>query len=462
MQPATSMTDRELCDAITGSVAAVAEFQRRFRLRLEADLLGQCQRQDGRSREKAIEIVSQVLAECVSGSPTLLEKWRGQDHLEAFLRTVTRNRLKSWWQSRDAQTEVNSDSGAIQSAASGITGTPGLAEEILTARKALQMGVQRALDECPEGVVFMRLKGLHGVDQRAISSVWGHHEAQTSRRIREAMAVIRTTATEFLTSQGVEADPATLQLALQSDPSILLGNAGSVLSADEVSLLREVAGGSDPQPELRELAVKLMCGNLRALEFFAGLLSTVSTGPVPLLRDASFDGMAANLTECMRHAAQILKPCEVRKLLTPLMIDGFADSLHALRADGGTLWLCSPGEAVLEAVFNPLEPEIIGKRQPLVSGIVSLVMATSESIRVDEVSHHRDYSPAVDSALGRSTRSMLAVPFRWMNSTRGVLTAVRFDAGPFQDQETKKLERHAQLLELQLCHELQAGILGKP
>jgi len=451
--------DRELCDAVLYGVGAMAEFQRRYRRSLESFLLGLCQPSDGRSREKAIEIVSQVLAECVTGNPSTLEKWRGNDHLEAFLRKVAHNRLKSWWTSREAQTEVNSESSAMMTAISSGSDTVPDREELAMAGEALRIGVEHARSLSPEGLVFMRLKGLHGVDQRTISSIWGHHEAQTSRKISEAMRFIRHAATEHLAAKGCGTDLAMLQLALQAEPSILLGDEGVPLTAEQIALLRRLASETITFQRRNE-AIHLMCCNTKALEWFSGLIRQTPVVPMDHLRDASFSGVYAKLQDRMKQIATLLRPCDVRGLVTPQISDAFADALHFIRANGGTLWLLCPGEAMLEAVFNPCEPEIIGKRQPMVSGIVSLVMATSESMRIDDVSVHQHYSPAVDSSLGKMTRAMLAVPFRWSDSTCGVMTAVRHRDEPFILSEFEIFERHAHLLEKHLNYSLQTQILG--
>jgi putative methionine-R-sulfoxide reductase with GAF domain len=108
--------------------------------------------------------------------------------------------------------------------------------------------------------------------------------------------------------------------------------------------------------------------------------------------------------------------------------------------------LC-PGDATLEAVFNPLENDIAGKRQPLVSGIVSLVMATGEAACVSKVSSHSRHSPAIDIALGRTIQSMIAVPFLLAGSTRGVVTAVRWKhEEPFQTADSETLSRLSDIM----------------
>jgi DNA-directed RNA polymerase specialized sigma24 family protein len=453
--------DRELADRIITGVAAFADLQERFRKKLEVHLLSQCGRSDGRSHEKAVEIASQVLADCFAKSPSLLEKWQGDDNLEAFLRTVAHNRLKSWWESRDAATEVDSDSRAITDAASMSTDPYIDREELNTVERALEAGVDAAMAECAEGLVFLRLKGLHGVDQRVLSSVWGHHESQTSRRIKEAMSLIRSTAMKRADEVGVEMEMDTLQKALQGNPSILLGRASTALETEDAEVLRLLAEG-EADTLAKSGAVALMCRNANALGFFAQLLNRTEANRAVVIRDPALDGLGARLTDHIGRTLDILRPMEVRELVSPLMSGLFSDTLRMISADGGTLWWRCPGEAFLEAVYNPFEPEIAGKRQPLVSGIISLVLATSEAIRLDAADSHHRHSSAIDSALGKATRSMIAVPFRVRNRVCGVLTAVRLGVvDPFIPQETGMLERQASALAALLDADLSARISGE-
>lgn len=453
--------DRELCDRIVGGVLAFAELQDRFRRKLELHLLGQCGRADGRSQEKAVEIASQVLSDCFSKSPSLLEKWQGSNNLEAFLRTVAHNRLKSWWDSRDAETEVDSDSRSITEASATADDAVVDWGELDATEKALAAGVDAAMNDCPEGLLFLRLKGLHGVDQRVLSAVWGHHEAQTSRRIKEAMVLIRTVAADRATGSGIELDIATLQKALQGNPSLLLGRASTALDPVESEALRDLAEGRLSR-SCRDRLVALMCRNAAALGFFAQLLNRSETSRAVFLKDPALDGTGARIADHIGRTLGILRPVEVRELVTPLMADVFRDCLLSITADGGTLWWLSPGEAVLEAVFNPLEPEIAGKRQPLVSGIISLALATSETLCVASADSHHRHSVAIDTALGKRTGSMIAVPFRVRDRVCGVLTAVRFgEADSFGSGETGRLERQASAMAAMLDSILVARITGR-
>lgn len=453
------LSDTDLRANILAGAAAAAELEARFRKPLERFLVGMCDRSDGRSQEKAVEIAGQILAECFVRSPSLLERWLGEDNLEAFLRTAAGNRLRSWWASpAHKRADVNSDSLALAHAAAPESATN--REEAELAERALCAGVAAATGQCPEGLVFLRLKGLHGVDQRALSRCWGHHETQTSRRIKEAMEIIRSEARSTAATHGCELSMDLLHQALQRDPDILLGRAaadGTVL--DDETLRRLAAGGADAAT--RHAAVAKMCADPRMLGFFAQILNRRSACDPPVVKDPVLSGTGARLSECLRRSIEILQPAEAAGLVTPVMAASFADLLAHAGADGGTLWLLCPGAAALEAVFNPMEPEIAGKRQPLVSGIVSLVLATGEPACLTAATAHRSYSPAIDLALGKTTRAMIAVPFILVGSVRGVLTAVRFrNDESFSDRETRSLERFSEILASLMLQNLAARILG--
>ena len=451
--------DRDLCERILQGAVAIAELQERFRKSLERYLVGMCDRGDGQSQNKAVEIASQILADCFAKTPPLLEQWKGHDNLEAFLRKAAANRLKSYWASAEKTRMVgppNPDGSECASDSNTGAGD----EEIGMAREALRSGVAQAARKCPEGLVFLRLKGLHGVDQRAISECWGHHESQTSRRIREAMNLIRTTAGEEAVRLGLALTFDDFQQALQRNPSILLGSEGTMPGPGDESILRMLAAGK-ADAAARHAAVEILCANPTALEFFAQLLNRAGESQLVVAKDLELSGMAARLAECVRRSVEVLRPEEAGGLISPLMADFFADALRAVGADGGTLWLLRPGEPALEAVFNPLEPEIAGKRQPLVSGIVSLVLATGESACVSGVAAHECHSPAIDAALGKVTRGMMAVPFVLAGSARGVLTAIsltRDDA--FGPRETARLGRCSSILAKLMIGNLTERILG--
>ena len=453
------LADADLRAAILGGLAAMGELETRFRLPLERYLAALCDRGDGRSLERAVEIASQVVADCFVKSPSLLERWKGEGTLEAFLRSVAVYRLKSWWRSRDhAATEVNSESRDLRDAADETEVSD--CEEIGIAADALRKGVKAACERCPDGVVFMRLKGLHGVDQRVISACWGHHEAQTSRRIREAMEIIREVAMASAAEKGCGLSLDGLREAQRIHPGILMGPGVGNETPVRDDLLREVAVGGACKKALDEV-VRMLIGDPEGLARFARLLNGSREGEPKLARDGQFEGMGERMADCVRRTLATIHPRDAAALISPLMGTCFSDMLAHVGADGGTLWWLSPGRDSLEAVFNPREPEIVGKRQPLVSGIVSLVLGTGEAVVIADATKHARHSPAIDVLLGRITRSMVAVPFVVAGGTVGVMSVVRWSRqAEFAVSDLAIIHHHAEVIGNLLGTEITRRILA--
>ncbi len=274
------------------------------------------------------------------------------------------------------------------------------------------------------------------------------------------MTIIRTTAVESAATKGCELSMEVLQQALQQDAAILLGGDGAADTDGEHLLLGALADGTADELAKRK-AVEMMCLNPRALGFFARLLNRENTGEVLVVKDPALAGVSARLRECVRSSLEMLQPAQAAGLVTPLMSESLADLLRYLKADGGTLWLLCPGDATLEAVFNPMEPEIAGRRQPLVSGIISLVLATGEPACLSGVAAHQRHSPAIDIALGKVTQGMIAVLFVLEGAIKGVLTAVRLTSDePFDAGEMGSLARLSEILAELMIHGLAEKILG--
>jgi len=445
LSDSTPINDRTLRDMILAGLSASAELDARFRQPLERFLVGKCGRSEGRSLEQAVEIANEVLADCFRRSPSLLERWHGEDNLGAFLRTTAHNRLKSWWRSADGRAmDPEADTSADLPAPA--TELPSEADELAKAATALRQGVKAAAEQCPDGLVFMRLKGLHGVDQRRIADCWGHHEAQTSRRIKEAMTINRRTAAAWAAAGGRDLSMGLPQTTLHPETALLFSShPGPRPLEDEAMLQLVAAGGADGKT--RAEAVARMRGDAASLGFFAELLNRSDGAETVVVRDPALTGVGARLHECVRRTVALLQPGDAAGLFTPLMAACFTDMLAHVGADGGTLWLLSPGGEALEAVYNPREPEIVGRRQPLVSGIISLVLATGEPALASTAAAHASHSPAIDMALGKTTRSMIAAPFTIAGATRGVVTAVRLAvAAPFSAQDAATVSHHAEVL----------------
>lgn len=130
--------------------------------------------------------------------------------------------------------------------------------------------------------------------------------------------------------------------------------------------------------------------------------------------------------QMIAEAASVLKPEGVIQQLDEASRQFFELHLESLQADGGTLWIVVADEEALEAVFNPWEPKLIGQRQPLSSGLISLCFFLEHGIMENEVKSHQQHDPSIDRSTGKQTAALLAAPVHVADTLCGVWSAVRF------------------------------------
>ncbi|RFC44253.1 MAG: hypothetical protein DVB23_002377 [Verrucomicrobia bacterium] len=198
---------------LRGEAASAERFTRRFRDQLIAWLSSKCDAKDGRSREKAIDLIDQLIAECVAGDAgrakgPLLSKFGGKGSLEGWLRRSARCRLISWWRSleyRSEQTEsslITSDEDESPLDSRLAVSTDVYTEEAIAEvlRDALLFGLRQAEREEPLGLVFLRLSSLHGIQKQRLAQAWNRDPAQAGRRITKALELIRDGAQDYVHS----------------------------------------------------------------------------------------------------------------------------------------------------------------------------------------------------------------------------------------------------------------------
>jgi hypothetical protein len=110
--------------------------------------------------------------------------------------------------------------------------------------------------------------------------------------------------------------------------------------------------------------------------------------------------------------------------------DVMSDALIAADADQGVLWLVDDLKRELRPCFSiggHSEFFLREIRQPLSSGLISMVFFTEDSICEAEVGRRSEYCPDVDSRLGSKTKAMIAIPVFFAQRCRGVFSAVLFE-----------------------------------
>lgn len=228
---------------LRGDAVAAERFIKRFRDSLIVWLASKCDAKDGRSREKAIDLIDQLMAECAAGDASrakgpLLAKFGGRGSLEGWLRRSARCRLISWWRSLEYRSE--------QTESSLVTGeddenpldtrlavsTDVYAEEAVAEvlRDALLAGFKQAEKEEPLGLVFLRLSSLHGIQKQRLAQAWNRDPAQAGRRIAKALELIRDGARDYVRAidPHLDLEWADYLKVFETYPRLMHGDGGAV------------------------------------------------------------------------------------------------------------------------------------------------------------------------------------------------------------------------------------------
>lgn len=107
-----------------------------------------------------------------------------------------------------------------------------------------------------------------------------------------------------------------------------------------------------------------------------------------------------------------------------LLVDGFA----LAGAHEGTVWLLDEAREFLVPRFNsgPSASAFVGSfRQTVKSGMISMIVATEQSICENEVCLSSVQDKTLDERLKLETWAMIAVPFYFAGELRGVISCVQ-------------------------------------
>jgi len=108
------------------------------------------------------------------------------------------------------------------------------------------------------------------------------------------------------------------------------------------------------------------------------------------------------------------------------------DSVVASGADQGALWLVDDWKHELRPCFSSAadsEMFVQEMRQPLSSGLISMVFFTEDAICEAHVGSRREYCSDIDSRLGVMTQAMVAIPIFFAQRCRGIFSVVLFSSG---------------------------------
>jgi hypothetical protein len=156
--------------------------------------------------------------------------------------------------------------------------------------------------------------------------------------------------------------------------------------------------------------------------------------------------------------------------LDPVAIRGLEHAFRLVGADEGTFWISDQEETHLVPVYNngPNQAAFVGiYRQPLTSGIISMVYGNEQAFCENEVYQNADQDKTLDQKLNVLTCGMIAVPFYFARGRRGVLSCVKLkpdatsaDPVPFLPNDLTVFQTAAAILSRQVDGQLLATAVG--
>lgn len=190
--------------------------------------------------------------------------------------------------------------------------------------------------------------------------------------------------------------------------------------------------------------------------------------PLNLVADPELAAVRGLIEERLHRWAGGLDAEGFASLLDPMMRRLLKGAFQWVGADEGTLWLADQTDRHLVAAFNsgPDAERLVGFRQPLNQGIVSLVFANEQPYCENEIAARSVHDSTLDKKLGRRTGAMLAVPFYFAFELRGVISCVQFhpEDGPaapgFHSRHGEEISVTARLVERLINSRLISTAIG--
>lgn len=461
--------DRRWRDALLRGWEAEEEFSAEFRPILTKRLEAKYKSSPAMYR-MVEEAVGVTLAKMLNrGGGTALKSWSDDKPLLAYLTTIASNQVLEWNKKMraipegDLSADDNDKEPAGLAVSAGHLHGEAISDRVREVLCRFADTIRQLGESKPRHLIILTLKAL-GAPQGDAAALWGVDKSQASTELKSVTS-------QLMQSFGGEQGFIALCDMAATYPEVWCGRhpgqAGSFpdLTDDEKSALLALCESPGNKAAMKTWEPRLWRDE-SALGWLKECLNAARRNEPPLEREAKLSGMAGRLKLAVERAARLHKARDFANYLTSTERLMHEAVIVKTGADAGTLWLVNEAAQCLQAVFNPDEPEIIGRMQPLYSGIISWSYKNDHSIRVARSSPESSlagaeakHSTDIDRLIGKSTQAMLVVPFHCAGDQRGVFSLVKFKAGA--GEFTEEDQDCANALGEMLARTIEQGIKAK-
>jgi len=201
------------------------------------------------------------------------------------------------------------------------------------------------------------------------------------------------------------------------------------------------------------------------------LPTRMSETRLTLLPDPHFAALRPHLAGHLREVAESISPANFASLLDETMKRELQYAFQQVGASEGTVWIVEAESEALVPAFNtgPDAHKMVNQfRQPLDSGLISMVFASEQTFLENEVWQNAKQDKALDSKLNKRTHAMIAVPFYYLGGCRGVISCVILQeaaaaeppATRFDENGKARIRHAATLLGHLIDHKVLQAVLG--
>ena len=145
------------------------------------------------------------------------------------------------------------------------------------------------------------------------------------------------------------------------------------------------------------------------------------------LPEQRFVPLRPALQEHLSKLGVAVTPENFLSICDEMLLKLLKETFERIGANEGSIWLLDQAKEHLVVAFNsgPNTAKIMGFRQPVSKGIVSLVVASEHAFVENQVYKNTKHSKALDEKLHKTTYAMIAVPLYFLNEVRGVISCVQ-------------------------------------